>query len=67
MIYLLRHLLPHAHRWHQIEISRNDVITPAGRRCYATYVTAHCRGCGMQLHKIYYRDISDAEACRWLG
>ncbi len=67
MINLLRHLIPHAHRWHQITISRPGVLNPAGRYCLATSITARCRGCGARLHKLYYRDLSDSEARRWLG
>lgn len=67
MINLLRHLIPHAHRWHQITISRPGVLNPAGRYCLATCINARCRGCGARLHKLYYRDLSDSEARRWLG
>ncbi|WP_292976425.1 hypothetical protein [Pantoea sp. UBA4549] len=67
MINLLRHLIPHAHRWHQITISHPGVLNPAGRYCLATCITARCRGCGARLHKLYYHDLSDSEARRWLG
>ncbi|UVC28082.1 hypothetical protein [Pantoea sp. SOD02] len=59
--------IPHAHRWHNISITRKGAISPSGRICLATYVQAQCKGCEEQLHKIYYRDITDAEALRWLA
>ncbi|MEB5972565.1 hypothetical protein ACWXWB_04595 [Pantoea dispersa] len=59
--------IPHAHHWHIIDICRKGARSPAGRTQLSTYVEAQCRRCGVTLHKIYYRDISDAEAKRWLG
>ncbi|WP_312664677.1 hypothetical protein [Pantoea sp. CTOTU49201] len=59
--------IPHAHRWHNITITRKGAISPSGRTCFATYVQAQCKGCDEQLYKIYYRDITDAQARRWLG
>jgi hypothetical protein len=59
--------IPHAHKWHNIRISRKGAISPTGRAYFSTHVEAQCKGCGKRLHKIYYRDISDAQAIRWLG
>ncbi|HBZ15847.1 hypothetical protein ACIP6T_08875 [Pantoea sp. NPDC088449] len=59
--------IPHAHRWRNVQISRKGAISPAGRHYFSTHVEAQCKSCGERLHKVYYRDISDAEAKRWLG
>ncbi|KNC08155.1 hypothetical protein HS962_02695 [Pantoea sp. BIGb0393] len=59
--------IPHAHKWHDIQISRKGAMSPSGRHYFSTHVTAQCKTCGERLHKVYYRDISDAEAKRWLG
>ncbi|MGK3128928.1 hypothetical protein ACCW76_06980 [Pantoea sp. C8B4] len=67
MISKLFSFIPHAHKWHDIRISRKGAICPSGRHYFSTHVEAQCKGCGERLHKIYYRDVSDAEARRWLG
>ncbi|MDE1184997.1 MAG: hypothetical protein PW844_00735 [Pantoea sp.] len=59
--------IPHAHKWRNIQISRKGAVSPSGRHYHSTHVQAHCKGCGERIHRIYYRDISDAEARRWLG
>ncbi|MBK4769081.1 MULTISPECIES: hypothetical protein [unclassified Pantoea] len=59
--------LPHAHHWHNITISRQGAVSPGGRYRYSTYLEAECKRCGERIHKIYYRDISDEQARRWLG
>jgi len=59
--------IPHRHRWHHITISRIGTVNPSGRICCATHLTAQCKGCGVRIHKVFYRDISDEQARRWLG
>lgn len=59
--------IPHRHRWHKIVISRHYAKAPSGRTYLSTSVTASCKNCGEVINRIYYRDISDAEALRWLG
>lgn len=63
----LFNFIPHAHSWHNIRISRKGAVSPSGRRYFSTHVEAQCKRCGERIHKVYYRDISDAQACRWLG
>ncbi|WP_343552833.1 hypothetical protein [Pantoea sp.] len=59
--------IPHMHRWKNITITRGGAISPSGRSYYSTHISAQCKGCDVQINKVYYRDISDAEARRWLG
>ena len=60
-------LIPHRHRWQDIIIERRGAIAPNGRSSLSTYISAHCAGCGEIIHRVYYRDISDQQARRWLG
>ncbi|MEG3112440.1 MULTISPECIES: yippee family protein [unclassified Pantoea] len=59
--------IPHRHRWHEINITRQGAVSPNGRTYLSTYITASCKSCGEMIHRIYYRDISDEQARRWLG
>ncbi|RPE00317.1 hypothetical protein BBB56_12090 [Candidatus Pantoea deserta] len=59
--------IPHRHRWQDIVISRANAIAPSGRTYYSTLISARCRTCNQTLYRIYYSDISDAQARRWLG
>jgi len=67
MISRLLAWIPHAHRWHVMRITRCGAQRPDGRQGMCTYVQARCTGCGVRLHKVFYRDITDAQARRWLG
>ncbi|QDY42431.1 hypothetical protein [Candidatus Pantoea soli] len=67
MLSKLFSLIPHGHRWHRIRISRKGALRPGSRAGLATHITARCQRCGARIEKIYYRDISDAQARRWLG
>ncbi|WP_343462932.1 hypothetical protein [Pantoea sp.] len=67
MISRLLAFLPHAHRWRIMHITRCGAQFPGGRQGMCTAVLAQCTGCGIRLHKVFYRDISDAQARRWLG
>ncbi|POW60076.1 MULTISPECIES: hypothetical protein [Pantoea] len=60
-------LIPHGHRWQEIAIERQWAVAPNGRYYFSTYVSARCKGCGEAIHRVYYRDISDQQARRWLG
>ncbi|MBZ6385012.1 MULTISPECIES: hypothetical protein [Pantoea] len=59
--------IPHCHRWQDIHISRAYAVAPNGRSFFSTFISARCRHCDEIIHRIYYRDISDAQARRWLG
>ncbi len=67
MTLKLFRLIPHAHRWHRIRIARKGALCPAGRVRLSTHISACCQRCGARIHKIYYRDVSDEQARRWLG
>jgi len=60
-------LIPHRHRWQDIIIERQGAVAPNGRHYLSTYLSARCPGCGEIIHRVYYRDISDQQARRWLG
>ncbi|MFV9668397.1 hypothetical protein [Pantoea sp. ARC607] len=60
-------IIPHCHRWQNIIIERRGAIAPNGRYYLSTSLSAWCSGCGETIHRIYYRDISDRQARRWLG
>lgn len=59
--------IPHAHKWHNIIVSRKGAVAPTGRTHFSTHIQAQCQRCGERIHKVYYRDISDKQARRWLG
>ncbi|HAB75394.1 MULTISPECIES: hypothetical protein [Pantoea] len=59
--------IPHRHRWQDIHISRANAVAPNGRCYFSTFISARCRTCDEIIHRVYYRDISDAQARRWLG
>lgn len=60
-------LIPHWHHWQDVVIIRANAVAPNGRSYFSTHITARCRSCDQTLHRVYYRDISDAQARRWLG
>ncbi|MGY3310843.1 hypothetical protein ACVW06_003868 [Pantoea ananatis] len=60
-------LIPHRHRWTDISITRQGAVSPSGRYYYSTYLSARCERCDTVIHRVYYRDISDDQARRWLG
>lgn len=60
-------LIPHRHRWQDMNIERKGAVAPNGRQYLSTYISARCTGCGEIIHRVYYRDISDRQARRWLG
>lgn len=60
-------LIPHRHRWTDIRITRQGAVSPSGRYYYSTYLSARCQRCDTVIHRVYYRDISDDQARRWLG
>ncbi|WP_313654018.1 hypothetical protein [Pantoea sp.] len=60
-------LIPHRHQWQNIIIRRQGAVAPNGRSYLSTSLSAHCPGCGEIIYRVYYRDISDQQARRWLG
>jgi len=59
-------LIPHRHRWQDIIIERQGAVAPSGRYYFSTYISARCSACNEIIHRVYYRDITDEQARRWL-